>query len=179
MAGKGKSQGEIRKMVYASLIAALTAAGAWVTVPIGIIPLTLQTFFVILSGAVLGPYYGALSMIVYVLMGLIGLPVFSRGQSGFGTLLGPTGGYLIGFVLCAIVTGVIIRLKKKPGFIWFALAMTAGTLTIYACGVAGLMLVSRLPLEGALIAGVLPFVPGDIIKVIIASLVAERVLKER
>ncbi len=78
----------VRKMVYASLFAALTAAGAWIAIPLPYVPVTLQTLFTMLSGAILGPYFGALAMIVYILLGLIGLPVFAQGQSGFGTLVG-------------------------------------------------------------------------------------------
>jgi biotin transport system substrate-specific component len=127
-----------------------------------------------LAWSVLGPYFGALSMIVYLLIGFIGLPVFSRGQSGLGVLAGPTGGYLIGFVLCAIVTGLIVKMRKSPGVLWYAMAMAAGTLVLYACGFAQLLLVSGMPFEAAFVVGVLAFVPGDIVKIIVAALVAKK-----
>lgn len=164
----------VKKLVFASLFAALTCVAAWVAIPLLYVPITLQTLFVILAGAVLGPYFGTLSMIVYVLLGLIGLPVFSQGQSGLGVLFGPTGGYLVGFILCAFVVGLIVSVKKKPGFWWYCLAMAVGTLVIYACGIAQLSVVAHMPLDRALIFGALPFVPGDIIKIIVASLVASR-----
>jgi biotin transport system substrate-specific component len=164
----------VRKLVYAALFSALTAVSAWITIPLFPVPVTLQTFFVILSGGVLGAYFGALSMAVYLLIGFIGLPVFSRGQSGLGVLAGPTGGYLIGFVLCAIVVGLIVKMRGSPGFLWYLLAMAAGTLVIYACGIAQLSLVLHMPLDTAFIVGVLPFVPGDMVKAILAAFVAKK-----
>lgn len=165
----------VKKMVYASLFAALTAIGAWITIPLGIVPITLQTLFVILAGAVLGAYFGALSMIVYVLLGLIGLPVYAGGQSGFGALAGPVGGYLTGFVLCALVVGFLVDMKKSPGFLWYCITMAVGTLIIYLCGVTQLIIVTHMTLENALIVGVLPFIPGDTVKIVIASLIARRI----
>lgn len=164
----------IKKLVYAALFAALTAAASWVAIPLPYVPITLQTFFVILAGALLGAYFGSLSMAAYLLLGFIGLPVFARGQSGLGVLAGPTGGYLIGFVLCALVTGFIVQMRKKPDLLWYILAMSLGTLVIYACGTLQLALVLHMPLEKAVILGALPFVPGDILKIAAASLVARK-----
>ncbi len=163
-----------RNLVYAALFAALTAVSAWVAIPLPYVPVTLQTFFVMLSGAVLGPYFGALSMVAYIIMGSVGLPVFARGQAGLGVLIGPTGGYLMGFVLCPIATGLIVKARKNAGPLWYALAMAAGTLAIYACGVIQLSIVLHMALDRALIVGVLPFIPGDILKIAIASIVAKR-----
>lgn len=164
----------VKSLVYAALFAALTAVSAWVVIPLPYVPITLQTFFVMLSGAVLGPYFGALSMIAYLILGSVGLPVFARGQAGLGVLIGPTGGYLIGFLLCAIVTGAIVRMRKKQGTLWYALAMAAGALIIYACGVAQLSAVLHMPLDKAAMVGVLPFIPGDVLKIAVASIVAKR-----
>lgn len=171
------SDSYVRKLVYASLFAALTAIAAWVTIPLPYVPITLQTFFVILAGGVLGAYFGALSMVVYLLLGFIGLPVFSGGRSGLGVLAGPTGGYLVGFVLCAIIVGLLAERKKSPGFLWYGMSMAAGTLALYSCGVAWLAFVAHMGIWQALIVGALPFVPGDIIKIIVAALVASRVSK--
>lgn len=165
----------MRKLVYASLFAALTAAGAWIAIPLPYVPLTLQTLFVILAGAVLGPYYGALSMVVYILTGLIGMPVFSRGQSGVGVLLGSTGGYLAGFIACTIVTGLLVKTRKNPGYLWLCMSMTAGIVALYACGVAWLLLLTGLPADRALLVGVLPFIPGDLVKILAASAIARRI----
>jgi biotin transport system substrate-specific component len=165
----------VRKMVYASLFAALTAAGAWIAIPLPYVPVTLQTLFTMLSGALLGPYFGALAMIVYVLLGLIGLPVFAQGQSGLGTLVGPAGGYLIGFVVGAVVIGLLVRLKKRPGFLWLCLAMAIGELVVYAFGIAQLSFVAGMSLDHAIVVGALPFVPGDILKIAVAALIARKI----
>lgn len=164
----------VKRLVYAALFAALTAVSAWVTLPVFPVPITLQTFFVMLSGCVLGAYFGALSMAVYLLLGLMGLPVFALGQSGLGVLVGPTGGYLIGFVLCPVVAGLLVKMRKEPGLLWYGLAMAAGTAVIYACGVVQLALVLHLPLDKALLAGALPFIPGDMLKIALAAYAAKK-----
>ncbi len=167
----------VRKMVYASLFAALTAAGAWISIPIPLspLPVTMQTLFTMLSGAVLGPYFGVLAMIVYVLLGLIGLPVFAAGQSGFGVLFGPWGGYLIGFIVGAAVTGLMVSVKKKPGLVWLCVAMAAGDLVVYVFGVSQLALISQYTLDKAILIGFIPFVPGDLLKLAIATLIARKI----
>jgi biotin transport system substrate-specific component len=172
---KSARSSNVKKMVYAALFAALTAAGAWIAIPLPYVPVTLQTLFTMLSGALLGPYYGALAMVVYVLLGLIGLPVFAQGQSGLGTLLGPAGGYLVGFVVGAIVIGLLVRLKKKPGFLWLCLAMAAGELVVYIFGVAQLSFVAGMSLDRAILIGALPFVPGDLLKIAVAALIAKKI----
>lgn len=169
----------VKKLVYASLFAALTAVAAWVTIPLPYVPLTLQTFFVILAGALLGAYFGALSMIVYLLLGFVGLPVFSGGRSGLGVLAGSTGGYLVGFVLCAIVVGLLVERRKSPGFLWYCMSMAAGTLALYACGAAWLSVVMRWDIAQALAVGTLPFLPGDILKIVVAAFIAKRVNKDK
>src|SRR3712207_1750584 len=98
---------KLKGMIFAALFAALTAACAWFKVPLPFtpVPITLQTLAVLLSGAMLGAYYGALSMIIYLILGAIGLPVFAGGGSGFGSLLGPTGGYLLSYPIASFVVG--------------------------------------------------------------------------
>lgn len=164
----------VKKMVYAALFAALTGVGSWIAIPLPYVSVTLQTLFTITAGAVLGPYFGALSMVVYVLLGLIGLPVFSRGQSGLGVLFGPSGGYLIGFIVAAIAIGLIVRAREKPGYLWFCFALAIGILIIDVFGVAQLALITGLPLDKAAIVGALVFVPTDILKVLIGAYIAKK-----
>ena len=106
-------------MVFAALFAALTAAVAWFKIPLPFtpVPITLQTLAVLLSGAVLGSYYGALSMIIYLIVGAIGLPVFAGGSSGIGVLLGPTGGYLLSYPIASFVIGKMLEKKKLSAFL--------------------------------------------------------------
>jgi biotin transport system substrate-specific component len=146
--------------------AMLTAIGAWVRVafPGTPVPITLQTFFVLLGGAVLGAY-GGLAQAIYVTLGLVGVPVFAIGLG----LLGPTGGYLIGFVVAAVVVGVLVRSRK--GFGWVVFSMTVGSIVIYLFGALQLGLFMPGGFKNVFALGVLPFVPGDIIKVLTASMV--------
>src|SRR3989338_1336836 len=109
---------QIRGMVFAALFAALTGAVAWFKIPLPFtpVPITLQTLMVLLSGAMLGPYYGALAMILYILVGALGLPVFAGGGSGIGALLGPSGGYLFSYFIAAFVVGKMLEKKNLTLF---------------------------------------------------------------
>jgi biotin transport system substrate-specific component len=92
-------------LVWTALLAAAVAGGAWISLPVGPVPVSLQPLFVFLAGFVLGPRRGALCVGLYILAGVLGLPVFAGGRAGLGHVLGPTGGYLLGFVLAAAVCG--------------------------------------------------------------------------
>jgi biotin transport system substrate-specific component len=162
----------VRGMVYAAMLAALTAVGAFIAIPIGPVPITMQTLFVHLSGALLGSRLGALSQFIYVLVGVIGLPVFAGGAGGLGVLVGPTGGYLIGFIAGGgYLTGKLVEMKKKPGFGWIVLSCVVGLIVIYILGVAQLSVVADLPLTGAIAAGILPFLIGDALKIVAATFI--------
>jgi biotin transport system substrate-specific component len=164
----------LRSMVYASLFGALTAVGAYIVIPLPPVPITLQTLFLGLAAVLLGGRLAALSQVVYLLLGIIGLPVFAGGKAGLGVLFGPTGGYLIGFVVAAFVIGKLVALKNRPGFVWICLSLMAGTAIIYALGVLQLSLVARLTPLKALTIGVLPFLPGDAVKIIVTALIARK-----
>lgn len=165
-----------RPLIYAALFAALTAIGAFIKIPIPLspVPITLQVFFVLLAGLVLGARWGGTSMIVYVMLGIIGLPVFSGGSSGLGVLLGPTGGYLIGFVAGAFVTGLIYTRvgQRVPETIG---AMIGGLAAIYLPGVIQLSFVANISLPQAVAVGMVPFLIGDAIKMVAALIVADRI----
>lgn len=174
-----KQDSPLRRMVYASMFGALTAIGAYIVIPLQPVPVTLQTLFTYLSGILLGGYTGALSQIVYVLLGVIGLPVFASGKAGFGTLLGPTGGFLIGFIIGAFVIGKMIEIKREPGILWIFLTLLMGTVCIYIPGVLQLALVAKLSLVKAIMAGVVPFLPGDFLKMLAAVLIALTLKKNK
>jgi biotin transport system substrate-specific component len=164
-----------RGMIYASMFGALTAIGALISIPLQPVPVTLQTLFLYLAGSLLGGSLGALSQVLYVILGVIGLPVFSGGKAGLGVFLGPTGGYLIGFIAGAFVTGKIIEVRGKPGLVWIVLAMLAGTAAVYTLGVLQLVLIGKLSVGKAATVGVLPFLPGDVLKIAAASVITMKV----
>lgn len=163
----------IRGMIYASMFGALTAAGAYMAIPLPPVPMTLQTLFLNIAAGLLGGPLGALSQIIYLILGFIGLPVFAGGKAGLGVFLGPTGGYLIGFVIAAYVIGRMVTLKKKPGFPWIALSMALGLIIIYFFGLAQLSIVADLSLKKTLVAGTGGglYLLGDVVKVIVAAMV--------
>jgi biotin transport system substrate-specific component len=171
---KGENTSSLRGLVYAALFGAGTAAGAYIMVPIPPVPITLQTLFLYLAGALLGGRLALLSQVVYLLLGIIGLPVFAGGKAGFGVLFGPTGGYLIGFVAAAYVVGKWNEMVKRPSFLTVLLSMIAGTIPIYVLGVLQLSLVAKLDLVKAVSVGMLPFLIGDGVKIVIAALLAGR-----
>lgn len=167
----------LRRYVYAALFGALTAVGAYIVIPLQPVPITLQDFFTFLAGALLGGSIGGLSQVIYILIGAIGLPVFAGGKAGIGVLLGPTGGYLIGYAVGAFVIGKIVEMRKNPGWVWTAMAMLIGLIVIYALGAAQLSFVAKLSLEKTLLVGVLPFIPGDIVKLALATIVYQKIRK--
>ena len=172
-----KSANNLKPLVFAALFAALLAAVAPFKIPLGFtpVPITLQTLVVLLSGAMLGPYYGALSMILYVVVGTLGLPVFAGGGSGIGALLGPTGGYLFSYFIAAFAIGKILQIRKNPKYLDYVLAMIAGTIIIYTLGAGWGMVVTGLGIAAIMVGWVLPFIIGDTIKLLIAAYIANKV----
>lgn len=161
-------------LLITSTFSVLTAIGALVFLPLYPVPVTLQTLFTYLAGAVSGPSLGALSQVIYILLGGIGLPVFAGGKAGFGTLLGPTGGYLFGFVAASFVIGKTCDLHKQPTVRRVAGSFVLGTAIIYTLGILQLSQWMNGDLQHALVVGVLPFIVGDALKVAIATAVATR-----
>ena len=157
---------DLSGLVKASLMAALMVVGAYLKVPIGPVPIVLSNMFVLLAGLLLGGRLGAASVGIYLLLGAAGLPVFSGG-GGIARFAGPTGGYLVGYLPAAFLTGIISEKGKGSPVIEIA-ALFTGALTIYLFGVPWLKQVLELSWERALIMGMLPFLPGDAIKAGIA-----------
>ncbi len=164
----------IRQMTLISLFAALTVVGAFISIPLYPVPLTLQTLFTLLAAMTLGSVMGMLSQTIYVMLGVIGLPVFAGFKTGIGILFGPTGGFLFGFIISAYIIGKIIELKKEKNFFYYFLAGIIGTIILYIIGITQLSLVTDMGIKKALMVGMLPFLPGDILKIIAASFIASK-----
>lgn len=160
--------GIVRDAVLVVGGAALTALAAQVSIPLPFtpVPLTLQTFAVLLTGAALGTIRGVLSMTLYLVAGVLGAPVFSNHSSGWG---GVSFGYVIGFVVAAGVVGFLAERGATRGILRTAGVMVIGNLVIYAVGVPWLMAVAHVSFPQALALGVVPFLIGDAIKVAIAA----------
>lgn len=156
----------------------MMSLGAYIRIPLPFtpVPITLQTFFVILSGAVLGKKFGSFAQISYVALGILGAPVFQGYGAGFLYFLGPTGGYLIGFVLASFVVGALIDRKEKSHHLAYVmLAMSLGLFTVYLSGIAWLMIGHKFAFTTAVSLGFVPFIPGAIAKLITASWIYRKI----
>jgi biotin transport system substrate-specific component len=156
--------------------ALLTWIGAYIYIPLGFtpVPITLQTFFVFLSGAILGKKLGPLSQASYLIMGTVGLPIFTAGGFGVLYLLGPTGGYILGFIAASYIIGLMLKGKSSVSAIITAFAF--GAFTIYACGTGWLVFGLGIGIKQALFLGVLPFMSGCLLKIIIATIITKSYL---
>lgn len=168
------SQLTAREVAYAALFAALVAAGAFVAIPLGPVPFTLQLLVVLLAGLVLGPRGGTLAVAAYLVLGLVA-PVYAGGASGIGVLMGPTGGYLWGFLLAAATAGLAAR-RAGPGLVGLSVAALAGLVPVYVLGTAWLALQLDLDARAAIAAGALPFLAADLVKAGAAALAARSLL---
>ena len=145
-----------------ALFVIATMLGAFVRIPLPFtpVPLTFQTFFVLLSGAMLGKKYGALSQAAYMGLGMAGIGVFTGG-AGLAYLMGPTGGYIIGFIAAAFLTGWMIRLKETAGLAWIFISMLSGAAVILIAGGLWLIQILHINPAKAYFIGIMPFIPVD------------------
>ena len=161
----------VKKMVLIALFTAVLCAVAPFSINIGPIPLSFATLVIYLAAGTLDWKYSTLAVLLYVLLGAIGLPVFSNFEGGFHKIAGPTGGFIIGYIPLALATGISTeRFNTKR--IVYILGMVIGTVLLYTCGVIWFMFQARVSLVVALMACVVPFLIGDTIKIIVASIVA-------
>lgn len=162
----------IRSLLLCALFAALMAVCSQLSIPLPMVPINLALLAALLGGALLGPKLGAAAMGVYVLVGLMGVPVFASFGAGPGTLFGKTGGYIIGYILAAFLTGLLAG--KGKGYWRTCLAMVVGTLACYLFGTAWFMQVTGMELWLSLTYCVLPFLPGDGLKILAAAWLSRR-----
>ncbi len=162
----------VKSMVFTAIMAAVICIAAPFSIPMpGLVPVSLATFAVYLAGALLGGKKGTLAVVIYILIGAVGLPVFSGFAGGFAKLLGVTGGYIIGYVPCVLLTGIFA--DKFSAKIWaLPLGMVLGTIALYAFGTVWYMIQTGSALVPALLGCVVPFLIGDAIKIALATALA-------
>ena len=161
----------VRAMVFTAIMAAVICVFAPFSIPMGAVPISLATFAVYLTAALLGKTKSCAAVTVYILIGLVGVPVFSGFMGGFAVLSGMTGGYILGYLPCAFLTALFTQ--HFSGKLWaMALGMTLGTVALYALGTAWFMILTGSELVAALAACVLPFLIGDITKIAAACALA-------
>jgi len=168
---------KLSALVITALFAALVCAGSFIAVPLGPVPVTLQNFFALLAGLVLGPVLGPAAVGLFILAGVAGLPVFANNTMGLARLLGPTGGYLFGYLLGAFVAGLAAGFPKQGEKIKIPRLVTAavlGILAVYIPGLIRLKFSLDLTWPETFVTGFYPFLPGDAVKIVIAVLITPR-----
>jgi biotin transport system substrate-specific component len=182
-----KNASMFKGLLLAAFFAALTAVGAVLTVPLPLVPITLQSFFVLMSGLLLGPKYGPLSQALYLAMGLAGLPVFAGGTGGIQRVLSPSFGFLLGYPFVSWATGILSSEKWIPkegmkAMGWYCFVCFAATALLYAialpCFYLNMKYVAQTPTSVAktLQVAFLPFVIGDSIKAVVGGYLAYRMI---
>ncbi len=162
-----------RDMVFTAVFAAVLCAVSPFIIPVGPVPLSLATFAIYLAASVLNWKYGALAVLLYIAIGLAGLPVFSGFTGGIQKLVGPTGGFIAGYIPMALVIGLIVTKYARKKWLYPA-SMALGTIVLYVFGLAWFMYSTGSTLAASLMACVVPFLPGDAVKIILASIVAPK-----
>ena len=189
------SSDRLKMLVLTAMMTAVTAVCAVISVPLPFspVPVSLATLAVLLSGGVLGAKYGATSQAIYLLLGAVGVPIFHSFTGGLGILVGPTGGFLVGYILMAAVFGFFcsqsanrqknsaplqgsgdVSKGTKPQVLWFLLSAVIATLACYIPGAAWFMFVTKNGLAAALAMAIIPFIPVDILKCVIAAWLVSR-----
>ena len=159
------------KTVVSALFVALTAVCSWISIPVPgtSVPINLATFAVLLTGIMLGSRQGMFAISVFLIIGAVGVPVFSGFTGGLGILLGPTGGFLIGYLAMAGIAG-----RYRGGKLPFAVICLVAEAALYAFGVIWFMISTGSGAAAAIAACVLPFIPGDCVKAVLVWIVSER-----
>lgn len=171
-----RSRFAVKELVFTAMFAALIAVCSILSVPVGEVPVTLQTFAVCLSAAMLGHKRGTLSVLIYILLGAVGVPVFAGMKGGVGVLAGPTGGYIAGFLLTAFIVGIAAG-KWRRRALPLTLSMVIGVLACYAVGTAWFMLITKMNVGESLALCVLPFLIPDAVKIAAAVVLSNRLSK--
>ena len=157
------------QMAVTAVMAAVLCVLGPLTVPIGAVPISLANFVICLTAWLLGPKFGTLSVVIYLALGAIGIPVFSGYGAGLAKLAGPTGGYLVGYLLLAFIGGMFIE-KSKGNPVVSAVGLVLGDAACYVLGTIWFMVLTGLDLPTSLTYCVIPYLPGDVIKIALASL---------
>lgn len=178
---------KLKQLARAAALAALTGLGAWIAIPLTAVPITLQGLFVYLTGLLLSPFWAGTAMLIYVLLGVVGLPVYAQGGAGLGVVIGPTGGYLFGFILGAVVLSALTQVARRRAAarsraLTFLLTLPGVVLCsaiVLTMGATWGKLATGLGWREILAGWVLPFLPGDAIKMILAILISGEIWRRK
>jgi biotin transport system substrate-specific component len=163
-----------RELCFAGIFTAIIAVCAQISIPLSPVPVSMQTFAIALAGIVLGTKNGTIATVVYILLGAVGAPVFARFTGGMGIVLGPTGGFILSFPIIAITAGIGAKTGKLfPLAAW----LLAGAIVNYICGTLYFASLMSVDIPYALTVCVLPFIPGDVLKFVLAVVLGRRIKK--
>ena len=169
-----KENQKVRRMVLCALFAALTAVCSQIAIPMpGGVPINLALFSVYMAGTLLGPVWGTASQLVYVLLAAVGVPVLAGFSGGPAVLFGKTGGYVLGYLLAALIVGGLSR-KWERNVPRLAVAMLLGCAGCYVLGTIWFMVITGASLANAMVWCVLPFLPGDAVKIVLAVILTRQ-----
>ena len=169
------SKSKAYPIVLVGVFVAIISICAWISVPMVPIPITLQILGVFITASILGAKLGTVSIIIYILLGAVGLPVFSNFTGGFGILLSPTGGFIIGFIFTALTVGIITSFKNS--ILTNTLAMLLGLLLCYTFGTVWYCIYANVDFITAVLICVVPFLIGDAVKIATASILVTKLKK--
>ena len=173
---KEKKLSNIYFLTTCAIMAALLCIISPLSIPIGEVPISLATFIIYVAVWLLGPYGATLSVIVYLFLGIVGLPVFTGGVGGIGKLAGPTGGYLAGYIILAFVSGLFLKLSNR-NLVVTIIGMIIATAILYAFGTTWFIIQINSDLANAMKVCVLPFIPFDFVKIGLAAAIGKPALK--
>jgi len=159
---------DVRRLTITGVMAAVMCVLAPWSIQLGAVPITFATLVIYFIGATVGEKYGIVAVLIYILLGLVGMPVFSGFTGGLSRLVSVTGGFIIGYIPCVYICGIIIKRAKKKMWV-YPVAMLLGTIALYMVGTAWYMYQTDNSFVGGVLVCVLPFLPGDIIKIVMAS----------
>lgn len=167
----------VKTIVLCAMFAALCCATAPISIPLpGGVPITLQTAAVFLAALLLGPLYGFVAVLVYVLLGAVGLPVFAGFSGGIGSLVGMSGGFIMSWPFAAFLAGFIYFKfgRNKKGVVKYAemiVAMLLGSVVIYVVGLTQFIFLTKMSIQASLLACMVPFIPGDLLKMVLVAII--------
>lgn len=159
-----------KTLTYTALLSAILCIVSPLTIPIGAVPISFTTLIIFITASIVDYKISTLATIVYILIGVVGLPVFSNFQGGISVLFNGTGGFILGYTLCAFITSFLVK-KSKGRKSVYLLAMIISTLILYIIGTAWFVIITKVDIKSAIIVCVLPFILFDAIKIIIATLI--------
>ncbi|NLK96544.1 biotin transporter BioY [Defluviitalea saccharophila] len=171
-----EKKSNVYKMAIIGVMAAITCILGPLSIPIGLVPISFTNLVIYIALYTLGMKKGTISYIIYMLIGFIGLPVFSNFSGGPSKLLGPTGGYIIGFIFMALIAGFFIDYFFEKWYLCF-IGMVLGTVVCYGIGTAWLAYQTNMQFQAALGVGVIPFIPGDLAKIVISTVIGPQIRK--